>query len=102
MRKFLIGTSLAAVMSFGGCATTSSTDIAATIAQVQQIAVQICAFIPTAATVAGILATGNPAVATASAAAAAICAAVTPAKAAGKLRGVPTVSGVVIHGRFIN
>ena len=71
-----------------------------TPAQVQNAAVQACGFLPTAATVAGLI-TASPYLATASAVAGAICAAVAPAKAGGKLRGAPMVNGVAIHGKFV-
>lgn len=102
---------LALVMALvlGGCATNSAgqptvggltqTQI---IAGAQQAAVGICGFLPTAATVVGILTAGNPAVATAEAIASAICAAVVPVKLARKGTPLPTVAGVPVHGRFVN
>ena len=73
-----------------------------TPADVQAAAVQACGFLPTAATVAGIL-TASPYLATATAVASAICAAVTPTKSASKLgAAVPMVNGVVVHGKWVN
>lgn len=103
MRKLLLAASAAFAMSLGGCATTGNGtfDLASFIASVQADTNLVCAFIPTAETVANIVSTGNPIVATAGAVANAICAAVTPVKAAGKFGAVaPTVAGVAIHGRF--
>ena len=103
MRKLFMSGVFA--LSLAGCSTLGSggapVDLAGFIAQVQATTSAVCAFLPTAETVAGIIATGNPIVTTAGAVANAICAAVAPAKA-GKLRAAqPTVAGVAIHGRFI-
>jgi hypothetical protein len=102
MHKLLFTIPLIAGLSLGGCATTSTPfDLNSFIAQVQTDTNAVCAFIPTAETVANIVATGNPIVATAGAVANAICAAVAPPKTAGRLGAtVPTVAGVVVHGRF--
>ena len=82
------------------CATTpGGTGIS--VASVQSAAVLACSFQPTADTVAGILAVGNPAIATAEAVAAAICAAVT-GKAAKRGAAVPTVAGVPVKGSFVH
>lgn len=102
MRKFLLGIMLVGGLALGGCSTTGGL-AGLSAASVQQLAVSICGYLPTAATVAAILAAGNPAINTIEAAASAICAAVAPvATASGKLRATtPTVAGVVVHGRFV-
>ena len=98
MRKFLL-TGIFAI-TLAGCGTINPfTNQPNTPADVQNATVQACGFLPTASTVLNILAVGNPAAATAEAVAQAICAAVTPAPKA--LKGVPTVNGVEIHGRFV-
>jgi hypothetical protein len=66
---------------------------------------RLCRFFPTAATVANILAIGNPALMTASAIAGAICAAVTRKQnqqAFGLVgrNAPPTVEGIVIEGEW--
>jgi hypothetical protein len=102
MRRLFLSSVFA--VSLAGCATLGVTpvDISSFVTQVQAITSTACSFLPTAETVASILATGNPIVATANAVANAICAAVAPAKTAGKLSTtVPTVAGVVIHGKFL-
>lgn len=73
---------------------------------VQNAAVAACGFLPTAATVSGIISAatggvGGAALQTAEQVAAAICAAVLPTKS-GKLRGTPMVNGVAVHGRWVN
>lgn len=70
------------------------------IGQVQSLAVGVCAFLPTAETVARILAAGSPALATSSAIANAICAAISPK--AGVAAGKATVAGVPIEGLRVN
>ena len=109
MRKLFLSGVFA--MSLAGCATTGGvapTDITSFIAQVQATTSAVCAFVPTAETVAGIIgAVTGPAgagiVATASGIASAICSAVAPPKASGRLRAAqPTVAGVAVHGRFLN
>lgn len=109
--KILAVSGLSASLALGGCATTTggttstTTSISDTIAQIQNAAVTACAFLPTAATVANIIGTlagvgtetnlaGNVA--------AQICAAVAPPKSAKLKAGVPTVNGVVIHGKFVS
>jgi hypothetical protein len=101
MKKILLAAAAAWAVSLGGCTTTGTFDLATFVSQVQSTTNAVCAFIPTAETVANIVATGNPIVATADAVANAICDAVRP-KTTGRLRapGPPTVAGVVVHGRF--
>jgi len=105
MRKFLMMIPLAATLGFAGCTSTGGIDtgqIAAYEQQVQQIAVSICGFLPTAATVLNIF-VGNPALGTAEAIAQAICNAVTPSAQlqARKRATMPNVGGVPVHGRFV-
>lgn len=102
---------LALAFSLAGCAavgttgSVSPTSLVTFEQDVQAAAVQACGFLPTAETVAGIIATGNPIVSTAGAVANAICDAVLPAKAAhaaGKpMAIIPTVAGVIVHGKFV-
>lgn len=61
----------------------------------QNLAVQICGFLPTAQTVANIFATGSSALDTASEVATAICSAVNTPRSAGTK---PVVAGVVVEG----
>lgn len=96
MRKIVIAAALAAGLS--GCATgggSGSVDVSA----VQQDAVKICGFLPTAETILNIFASGNTVYVSASIIANAICAAVT-AKSA-RRGSAPTVNGVVVHGTFV-
>lgn len=104
MRKLAIAAALASALSFGGCATVpggvgGGTD---TISQVQQIAATVCFFVPTAATIAGILAAGNPALQSASAIATAICNAITAPKMSSR-RGAaaPRVGRVAVYGTYL-
>jgi hypothetical protein len=98
MRKSMHTAALALFVAFGGCATTSNTDL---VSEVQAITTTACSFVPTADTIIA-LSGSSPALTTAAALADAICAAVTPKPASSK-RGVtlPTVNGVVIHGSFV-
>lgn len=101
MRKMLVIAALA--MSLGGCATTGGAGgTQAIITQIQQVATQACGFLPTANTVAAILAAaaGVPGAATGvEAIAAAICSQMT--KPAAAKRGAPMVYGVPITGTFV-
>jgi hypothetical protein len=103
MRKTILAASLS--LGLSGCAGLQQDITAAgpTIAAVQQVAVSLCGFLPTASTIAGILSGGSPLVSTAEAVASAICAAVTPASAGGTRLGAsrPHVGGVPVHGRFV-
>jgi hypothetical protein len=82
------------------------------ITQAQQASMLACAFLPTAETVANIIATNNAAVSTAEQIAGAICAAVKnsgatsiaatqPTALLSPTSPAPTVFGVAVHGRFI-
>jgi hypothetical protein len=96
MRKLLA--TIVLVGGLSGCATTSTIP-RIDVEEVRLIAVQVCGFLPLVESVAEIIAAGNPALATGSAVANAICAAVTRASA---IRGViPVVNGVPVKGRFV-
>ena len=70
--------------------------------EVIETTVDACGFLPTAATVANIIAAGNPSMMTATAIAGAICAAVTPKPPImGLMEAVPMVNGVPIEGHFV-
>lgn len=117
MRKLLLTSMLSLPLMLGGCATvgTGTSGFPFSVAGIQAAAVAACKFLPTAATVANVLAGANPAVATAESIASAICAAVvtttsvtaTPAGAQGLFAApatparVPMVNGVVIKGKFV-
>lgn len=102
MKKFLMAGLLAGSTLLASCATTpnGSTEVG----NVQQIAQRVCGFLPTAETVINIIGLNNSALATATAIADAICAAVAPKmlrrKALRRL-GPPTVGGVPVYGRFV-
>lgn len=110
MRKFIL--TVICALGLSGCASTiaqieavipSVTVVNAEIQQVQNIASQLCNFIPTVATVAGIIGTftgTGEAVASATAIANSICAAVLAPIARGKRGGAlrPTVRGIPIYG----
>jgi hypothetical protein len=104
MRNLLIAGTLASSLALGGCATGTSANVAAEIAAVQQTAVQVCGYLPTIATVTGILSTFVPGASpindVAVQVAQAICGAVT-AKSARRGGGAPTVRGVPVQGRFV-
>lgn len=96
-----------AALLLGSCSTTGGVATGITIAGVQNAAVAICAFLPTANTVGNILAAGNPLLVTAEAVAEAICAAVgtapTVVAKSGRRRlvAMPMVNGVPIQGKFL-
>jgi hypothetical protein len=104
MKNLLIASTLAGSLTLGGCATGSSTNIAAEIIAVQQTATQICGYLPTISTVTSILSTFVPGAGpindVALQVAQAICGAVT-VKSARRGAGPPTVRGVPVHGRFV-
>lgn len=89
-------------MLAAGCTTTDPvTGETTQIESVQSAVTAGCQFLPTAETVADIIATGDPRLATASALARAICAALAPAAPTGiatLFKAPPTVNGVVIRG----
>ena len=112
MKRFLISTALACGLLTSSCTTVPGVDpitgnpIATEITNIQALAVQICAFQPTAATVAAILATFVPGAAPVTEiinqVAQSICGAVT-AKAyrRGARHGFARVNGVPIDGQFV-
>ena len=100
LRKFMLAVPVAAALSLSGCAGITAATTATIISQVQQATVLACGFLPTASTIANILAAGNPAVQAVSAVATAICTAVT-AKVARRGGAIPNVNGVAVHGRFV-
>ena len=101
LRTLKFALPLAGMIALGGCGTTGGLS-APTIAEVQAAAVAACSFLPTATTVANIIAAGNPLVDTAASIAAAICSALAANKSSARKRAtVPTVNGIVIHGRFV-
>lgn len=94
---------LAAVagLALASCTTTDPVTGEPVVMDVQSAARAACRFLPTAETVAGIIATGDPRLATASAIARAICDALSPDTPAGimtLLKAAPIVNGVVIRG----
>lgn len=101
MRRLLMASAISGSLLFGGCATTGGID-PNQIAQIQEYTRLACSFVPTASTVAQIIAAmvgGQAAVATAAQAAEAICAAVTSKSAR---RGHPPMAyGVRIRGEFV-
>ncbi len=102
LRNTILAGSLA--LTLCGCATSGgvTTIGGLDVKTIQSTAVAVCGFLPTAATVGNIIAAGNPILTTAEAIAEAICAAVSPAKAATRHGGaLPTVSGVVIKGKSL-
>ena len=99
MRKLSIAAALAAAVTLGGCATNGGGG--ASVASIQQAAVAACGFLPTAATVAAILAKNNARILDLIGTANAICAAVVPAPHAGRMARIGAVDGVVVHGRFV-
>jgi hypothetical protein len=103
--KVLLAPALAGSLFLAGCNTTiDSANIAAQITAAQQTAVQICGYLPTVATVTGILSTFDPTAALVNGVAVqvaqAICGAVT-AKSVRRGGSVPMVRGVPVQGRFV-
>ncbi len=91
----------AAALSLSACVTTSGGGL---IDQVRSIALTVCSFVPTAETIAAILAKNSPGLTTASQVANAICAAVTmpaPSPGLSARPAAATVTGVKIDGEFV-
>lgn len=105
MRNLMLSAVLCSSFALAGCSGGSALPPVSgdtTISQVQQIAVQVCGYLPAAETVAGIVATftgGGSVVGIASEVADAICNAVTSKSAA--FGRTPRVRGVVLRGRFV-
>jgi len=102
LRRFIAAAGLA--LALAGCATSgggSSVTPSAIVAEAQKIAVTTCSFLPTASTVMNIFLSGNAALQTGEAIAAAICGAVGRKSVQRGDASAPTVAGVVIHGRFV-
>ncbi len=110
MRKFLISSALAGSLVLSGCATmgTSPSGGGLTpeqIAQIQQTATTLCAFLPTFQTVqdivvAGAYPPGIPIAQLANLVGNSICAAVT-ARSVRLGSTLPKVNGVVVQGSFV-
>lgn len=92
MTKMMLTIAAVGALALGGCdKTTGKLDLTGA----QNLAVQICGFLPTAQTVANIFASGSPALDTAGEVANAICQAVNTPRATGQK---PVVAGVVVEG----
>jgi len=108
MKKILVVV-LSAAIGLGGCATTGGITpqtVTNAITAIQTATTQACGFLPTAATVSGIVAAlfGGGALATETAIAdiaTKICTAVAPVKAGTAAGKTVRVAGVVVHGRFV-
>lgn len=102
IKTFALASTLLAAVSLAGC---DDQQTAETIAQIQKTTELACSFVPTAASVAGILSALYPAaqapVAAASQVAQQICGAVTAKGARRGAERVPTVAGVVVEGHFV-
>lgn len=110
MKRFLASSAIVGALLLGSCTTVPGVDpitgqpIATEVANIQALAVQICAFQPTAATVTAILGTlipgASPVTTVINQVASSICAAVTkPAFRAGG--AFPEVNGIPIQGHFV-
>lgn len=93
----IVGLLLSSTVALGACQNTGGKF---TIADAQAVAVAACSFLPTASTVANIIAAGSPQLNTATAVGNAICAAVAPK--AGTSAGKPTVAGVPVEGQRVD
>jgi len=80
----------------------SETTLAEKVAEVQAQATKICAYLPTATSVAAMISAANPAVIGVSAIAQAICSAVTKQTQSLLTSERPTVNGVQVDGEFID
>lgn len=99
----LVGAALLAAVPLAGC---DDQQTAADIAQIQQATTLACSFVPTAASVASILAALYPAAVAPTAAvtqvAQQICSTVTVKSARRGASIPPTVAGVVVEGHFVH
>jgi hypothetical protein len=102
LKIVLASLAMSAAITVGAC---TDQQTAETIAQVQKNAQLACSFVPTAASVANILAALYPAaqapVGAATAVAQQICGAVTAKSAHRGAALAPTVAGVVVEGHFV-
>lgn len=98
MKRMITLIGALAGIGLAACQTTDKQ--ASVITTAQQTAVAVCGFLPTVETVANILAAGNPLLATGSAIADAICAAVKRPGAAPN-GTPPTVAGVAVLGNRV-
>ena len=106
MTRLILVAPMAAAIALAGCVTTSGTnsivaEVQALTAAADAFKVTACAFVPTATTIINIIAKGNPALATASEIATAICAAVAPKPALRRAALAPMVDGVIVEGHFV-
>ena len=107
LRNLIMFLPLLFAIPLAGCAgTTSVSGVSVpSIGQVQTFVTRLCGYLPTASTVANIIASGAPGLSTAETIAAAICVAVsTPTAQMGPMsraQRVPTVAGVPIYGKFV-
>lgn len=103
IRLIALASTMLAAVSLGGC---DSQQTAETIAQIQKGTQVACSFVPTAASVANILAALYPAaqapVGAATEVAQQICSAVTAKSARRGGSSAPTVAGVVVDGHFVS
>lgn len=91
---------IAFALALSGCVTAEQVE--GKIDQVRSYTKIGCAFVPTVATVAKILAAGNPLIDTAKGVADAICTSVTTAPLAdGPGDRIPRVNGIVVKGQFV-
>lgn len=101
-RIIVVGVAALAAVSLGGC---DDQKTAETIAQIQKGTEVACSFVPTAASVANILAALYPAaqvpVGAATQVAQQVCSAVTAKSARRGTPAVPTVAGIVVDGHFV-
>lgn len=95
-------------LSLAGCAstapdgttTTPASQVTDVINKAQQVATQICGFVPTINTITNILSLGNPTLTTATSIAQAVCSAVTQ-RSARRNAPRPNVQGVIVEGHFV-
>lgn len=103
IRLIALASTMLAAVSLGGC---DNQQTAETIAQIQKGTQVACSFVPTAASVANILAALYPAaqapVGAATEVAQQICSAVTAKSARHGGSSAPTVAGVVVDGHFVS
>lgn len=103
MKKIMVAMlAMSLALPLGSCATMGGGGTGGIVTQIQQLAAQVCGFLPTATSVAAIIAAaaGLPGAVTGiEGIANAICAQVTKPTTA--RRGAPTVNGVLVSGTFV-